>query len=282
MRLRLALIILLIFAATSVARADAPRFRLHADQRPIRDFLREVAEITGKNIVVDPGVDGTVTLISPAPLTREEVWNVALSALDVNGFTAVEFGPVVKIVSKDSAATQPIPLKTPDVDPGESFATDVIELEHIGAQEAAAQVGMILSEQEKVAATPGRNAVAVIASEAKIQRVRELLARLDVPDAALAVEVIPLEYASAVSIAEVLKELFAKSGGTTGRGCRCVFTVEPRANALVVRAPAGERAAAKALVRKLDRDSPTIAIAALRNMNAEEARDLLQSLTAGR
>lgn len=259
--------------------AEEPRYTLDAKDRPIQDFLREVAKITGKNILVDPGVAGTVTLVSPAPLTAAEVWNVTLSALAINGYTAVEAGAIVKIVPKSRAATEAIPSYVAKAgEPGEEFVTDLIELRYARADAVAASASTLLSPDEKAAPAPGRNAIVVIATAANVARVRELVARMDTEGAATAIDVIRLDYVNAAQLAQVLQELFGKAGGVSGRGCECVFTAEPRSNSLIVRAPAGEQLAARRLAKQLDRTEGAVEVAKLKNLSSDQARDLLRSI----
>ncbi|MCC6158456.1 MAG: hypothetical protein IT350_10420 [Deltaproteobacteria bacterium] len=279
----LALCLAFVMAATGRAGAEERRYTLDAQDRPIQEFLREVAKITGKNILVDPGVTGTVTLVSPAPLTAAEVWNVTLSALAVNGFTAVESGAIVKIVPRSKAASEAISTfaaKAPGG--GEEFVTDLIELRYAKADAVASSASTLLSPDEKAAPAPGRNAIIVIATAANAARVRELVTRMDTEGAATAIDVIRLDYVNAAQLAQVLQELFGKAGGVSGRGCECVFTAEPRSNSLIVRAPAGEQLAARRLAEKLDRTEGAVEVAKLKNLSSDEARDMLQTLVLSR
>ncbi len=265
------------------ASAEERRYTLDAQDRPIQEFLREVAKITGKNILVDPGVTGTVTLVSPAPLTAEEVWNVTLSALAVNGYTAVSAGAIVKIVPRSKAASEAIPsYVAKPTGGGEEFVTDLIELRYAKADAVVASASTLLSPDEKVAPAPGRNAIVIIATAANAARVRELVSRLDSEGAATAIGVIRLEYVNAAQLAQVLQELFGKAGGVSGRGCDCVFTAEPRSNSLIVRASAGEQLAARRLAEKLDRTEGAVEVAKLKNLSADQARDLLQAIVLAR
>ncbi len=58
----------------------------------IRDFIRFVSEITGKNFVIDPRVKGLIALVVPNHIPRNELFDVFLSVLEVHGYTIVEAG----------------------------------------------------------------------------------------------------------------------------------------------------------------------------------------------
>src|SRR3546814_19912981 len=73
-------------AAASVPTETVTLNFVNAD---IEGVVKAMAEITGKNFVIDPRVKGTVNIISAAPVARAVVYDVFLSALRLPGFTAV-------------------------------------------------------------------------------------------------------------------------------------------------------------------------------------------------
>ena len=60
------------------------------DNIELRDLIRFVSNIMGKNFVYDEAVvKGRVTVLSPRSLTKEEVFRVFESVLNYYGFTIV-------------------------------------------------------------------------------------------------------------------------------------------------------------------------------------------------
>ena len=57
------------------------------DEVDIPVFVKFISELTGKNFVIDKGVRGKVTIISPNKISVDEAYKVFESVLDVNGFT---------------------------------------------------------------------------------------------------------------------------------------------------------------------------------------------------
>ncbi|MCZ7582267.1 MAG: hypothetical protein M5R36_02415 [Deltaproteobacteria bacterium] len=153
---------------------------LTARERPIRDFLDEVAKITGKSLLIDPSVQGTVTLVIPGPLTKEEVWEVALGALSLNGYAAVERGALVKIVTKEKAASEPIPTLPETVPSDDEMITELIELRHVAADTVLESVRSLLGPGGRVAPAPGNvTGVIVVDTAANVGRIRAMLERID-------------------------------------------------------------------------------------------------------
>ncbi len=80
----------------------------------IRVFINTVAEIMGKNFIIDPRVTGKVSFISGTPLNQDEIHDVFLSILNVYNFAAVEAGSVIKIVPNNVIKQSPTRVIIPN------------------------------------------------------------------------------------------------------------------------------------------------------------------------
>ena len=105
MRLRSACAVLLLAFAASFAFAQTPpaspalqpghevtadgRHTLNLKDADIQALIATVSEITGKNFIVGPNVQGKVTVVSAKPMRPDEIYDVFLSVLHVHGFAAV-------------------------------------------------------------------------------------------------------------------------------------------------------------------------------------------------
>ena len=116
---------------------DGKNWTVNIRNADIQAFINQVAEMTGKNFVVDPRVRARdVTVISNQPLTSDEVYELFLSVLQVHGYAAVPSGGVIKIVTNTTAKQSNLPL-TPNagsVD-GEELITQVIAVDNSPVEE---------------------------------------------------------------------------------------------------------------------------------------------------
>jgi len=81
----LLMVLLILFSPTVFAKGG-----LNMKGADINAFIGTVAEITGKNFIVDPRVKGKITVISSTKkLTKAQVYQVFLAVLEVHGFAAV-------------------------------------------------------------------------------------------------------------------------------------------------------------------------------------------------
>ena len=98
MKARHSLLTLSLLLALS-APVTAKTWKVNLKEAEISALVAEVAEITGKNFIVDPRVKGNITVISSKPLSANAVYELFLGVLSVNGFAAVPSGVGMNLVT---------------------------------------------------------------------------------------------------------------------------------------------------------------------------------------
>ncbi|MCB1848208.1 MAG: type II secretion system protein GspD, partial [Halieaceae bacterium] len=88
--------------------AVAQQFTVNLKETDIQELIKFVAEATGTTIVVDPSVKGKVKVVSSKPVSREELYQLFLSILEVHGYTAVSSNGVVRVIQSKDARSAPV------------------------------------------------------------------------------------------------------------------------------------------------------------------------------
>ncbi|MCC6159310.1 MAG: type II secretion system secretin GspD [Deltaproteobacteria bacterium] len=186
----------------------------------IKQIVKIMSEMTGKNFMIDKNVAGTVTIISPTKVTPREAYDIFMSVLAVNGLTTVDVGGITKIIPIKDAQTSPIATNTAGVPrSNDQFITQLVPLKNIDANDVATAFRGLVSADGNIFAYGPSNMVIVLDSASNITRLMKILQRLDVAGADQEVIVIPLEYASADILADVVLELFEQPGAkSSGAG----------------------------------------------------------------
>jgi general secretion pathway protein D len=169
----------------------------------IRSVIESVAEITGKSFVLDPRVKGKVTIISPQPIDSDLLYQAILSAIQVQGFQAVEDGAVTRIIP----FTQSFNFAGGNGD--NTLETEIIKIKHVQAATLVPVLKPLLSNGARLLAFAQSNYLVISDIRSNVTAVKRLISQLDDPDQT-AVEVINLKYISAgeaVHIAGQLKQL---------------------------------------------------------------------------
>ncbi|MBL4661650.1 MAG: type II secretion system protein GspD, partial [Alcanivoracaceae bacterium] len=97
------LITTILFFNINFVSAQDELHSLNLQDADIRLLIETVSDITNKNFVVDPQVQGKVTVISGHPVSQDEIYNIFLSILSVNGLAAVKDGNNYKIIPENDA-----------------------------------------------------------------------------------------------------------------------------------------------------------------------------------
>ena len=226
-----------------VAEASAAEVvRINFRDADIRTVIESVAEITGKSFVLDPRVKGKVTIIAPEAIDSSLLYQAVLSAIQVQGFQAIEDGVVTSIVPFNQA------FNFAGGAGNNKLITKVIKIEHVQVATLVPVLKPVMSSGARLNAFAQSNSMVVTDVQSNIVLLETLIAELD--DASLStVEVITLQHISAgeaVYIAGQLKQLQKQELSLVEDGLN---------NRVIVSGPSAARRAFKAMLKTLDQPS---------------------------
>ena len=176
-----------VVSATAPA-APARNIRFQFDGIPYSDVLERFAQMSGKPLLSDTNIVGTLSYNDPTSYTFPEAIETLNLILSMKGVMLLDTGNQLRLVPFKDLRSLPIPIlrgtdPTGDVRPGD-VVTVVLDLEGLDAREVAESVTPMLSNAGAVAPL-GRGRRLVITDRlANIQRVRSLLATLDTQESA--------------------------------------------------------------------------------------------------
>ena len=232
----------------------------------IEAVARTMATITGRNVVVDPRVKGTMSLLSERAISPAAAFDQFLAALRLQGFTVVEASGLYKVVPEADAKLQGGAVSTSSSDTassgggqGNRIVTQIFRLNYESANNLVPVLRPLISPNNTINVNPGNNSLVITDYADNLQRLARIIAALDVSNAT-DVEVIPLKHAIATDIAPLVSKLIepgnagpAVAQGQSDNSFKTTLIAEPRSNALVLRAANPARVAlVRALVAKLD------------------------------
>lgn len=217
----------------------------------ILSVINEVSLETGKNFVVDPRVNGKISLISSKPIKADQVYNVFLSVLSLLGYSAIADGNVVKIVPNMESgeyatrvANNIVPGK------GDEVVIRVIPLQNVTANQIVPVIRPMLPQWSNVSTyTPG-NVVILLGRAGNLNRIIDVIHKID-NVSNNAIDVIPLHRASAAQVATVLTNL-QNAGRSQGDTPQVSIAADERTNSILLSGNMTARARTKFLVSQLD------------------------------
>ena len=227
---------------------------LNLKDADINALIGTVAEVTGKNFIVDPRVKGKVTVISSRAMNADEVYQVFLSILKVHGFAVVPSGEVMKIVPDVSAKQDSIP-NVSDETPGrgDEMVTRVIQVDNVAAAQLVPILRPLVPQQGHLAAYPETNVLIISDRAENVARLVDIIRRVDkVSDSE--VEVIRLEHASAAEVVRILNAI-SRSQPAAGKGPGAgaqTLVADERTNSVLLGGDRADRLRLRAIISHLD------------------------------
>lgn len=275
-----ALLLVLLMPLMSVAYGQEGTWRLNLKDADIRAFVTQVADITGYSFVVDPRVKGKVTVLSSAPMNKDEIYDLFLAVLHVHGFTAIPGEEVIKVVQQVDAKQLAENLEGFEEVPSEQLVTQVIQIDNANALELVPILRPLVAKYGHLAAVAAANALIVSDHQANIERIQQIVSELDSPSK-YEVEVIQLEEAWVGDMVTLLQELAPAELGAAGAqdaARKYSVTADERSNRLILRGDESFREKMRGLIRQLDQPSATGGTTKVIRLNHAVAKDMVEIL----
>ncbi len=247
------------------------------DEIDIRSFIKIVSELTGENYVIDPAVNGKITVSSPKPIPHEAVPVVFQSVLDVYGYVAVADGDIVKIIPFTRAREGGGVITPGDQARSDAVVTRIFQLGHADVNDVRNVIRPLLSRSGNVTAHAGSRTLLVTDFAGNVNRLQGIIDIIDGTGPRLQQKVLPLTYADADSVASAVTALYAAQPPESG--IRPVVIPERRSNSLLIHAGQDDMQGVLNLIGELDvarvEERTSLKVIRLRYADAESTARLL-------
>lgn len=222
------------------------------DNVDIRDVIQEVSRETGKNFIVDPRVQGKITMISSTPLSPAAVYQVFLSSLQVLGYSAIPSGKVIKIIPNAEAAqhiSQLASMANPGT--GDEMVVRIISVHNVNAEQLVPILRPLLPQSATISANMASNTIIVGGRATQVERIVEIVHRVDTTNVN-GIDVIPLNYALAQDLVNSIQQLFSSNKTFAAPQSQATLAVDDRSNSILISGTPNQRLKIKVLISQLD------------------------------
>jgi general secretion pathway protein D len=157
--------------------------------------------------------------------------------LDVQGYTAVRSGQIIRIVPSKDARSSPVPLMgDQDTAANDEYVTQVIRLENISAAKLIPVLRPLVPQQAHMAAYAPSNAIILSDIRSNIGRIVDIIERMD-RSAVQTTEIIRLRYGVAEDVVSMLNALEKSRQGEGAEADKeAILVADKRTNSVVVTA----------------------------------------------
>jgi len=278
----------LLLAATALSVAalgwaqQQQNVSLNYKDADIRKVVEAVSEVTGKNFILDPRVSGKVTLLSATPMSPDAFYEAFLSILQVHGYVAISSGDLIKILPDATARQFAGPLGTSGAAGPDDLATQVIQVQNIGATQLVPILRPLIPQYGHLVAHAGSNMLIISDRAANVARLVSIIRRIDQASDE-DIEVVPLEHASAAEIVRIMTAL-TQGARADGVPATTSLVADARTNSVLIGGDKSDRLRMRTLIAHLDtplEEGGDTQVRYLRYADAEELSTKLQTHFSG-
>ncbi|WP_419418601.1 GspD family T2SS secretin variant LspD [Legionella sp. D16C41] len=221
----------------------------------IRAVIAEVSRLTGKNFIIDPRVQGKISIVSTTPISDKELYQVFLSVLQVSGYAAVPTGDVIKIIPNIEAKTVTTDLLDELRNPprGDAMMVEVVPVRFVPAEQLIPVLRPLMPQWSNVSAYGPSNMLILSGRANNIRQLANIIRQVDT-SSANGIDMVPLKYALAMDVANTLKDLVKTQPGMTGHN-QIMLAADDRSNAILISGSRTERLRLRMLIARLDREN---------------------------
>ena len=191
---------------------------LNYEDVDIKKVSQDIARFSKKTIILDPRVKGKITIYSNANLNSEQVWDVYLRTIQVNGFSTIEQDGFLRVVPENEATRD----NTIDISDG-SFETAVIPLVNRSSEEILPMIKPITGRQSHLSSITSINSILLVDRVSNVSRVKSLLTDLDKNNTAQ-ISIIKLDNMSSIEAVRILDKLKTQNNPTINQFVAIPFT----------------------------------------------------------
>ncbi|CAA6805276.1 MAG: General secretion pathway protein D [uncultured Campylobacterales bacterium] len=176
----------------------------------VEQFIKIVAKITNKNILIDGILKGKVNFVSNKSIEKNQLIELLHSVLETKKYTLVDTGEgFLKVVKKNTALAENLPIVRDSTI--SQMKTDVIKINDIDAKFVAGQFKHLLSSYAKIVIMQDTNSIVISDFPKNIKTVRKIINEITDKSKKI-VEFVPLQYTKAskmlVDVRLIAKSLF--------------------------------------------------------------------------
>ncbi len=250
---------------------------LAMENAEITDLINWASDYLDKTIIIHPGVQGRVSVISGEPITPDEAYQVFLSVLQVNGFAVVEEENVLKIIPRNLAKQTGAAVVTEQEETSiEDLVVRIIRLNHADATQLNSVLQPFVSQFGHVASYLRTNSLIIADRADNITEMVKIISEFDL-GRMFEIDMIHLEFADITDVVGVVNKLIQGQGENR----QLSFATDKRTNSILVTGSDIVRQQVRKLVKRLDQPLPSggdTQVIHVNYLKAEELAPILQGL----
>ena len=272
----------LVISTTLAGQAFASEYSASFQNAKVDEFVNTVSANLNKTIIIDPSVQGTITVRSYETLNEEQYYQFFLSVLEVHGFAVVEQpSGILKVVRDKEAKTSAIRvIDSSEPGAGDEMISWVMPVKNVPVRELSPILRQLNDTAGNVVHYDPSNILLMTGRAANVERLVNIVQRID-SAGGKTVEIINLKHGSANEMSRILRALNTESGGKSNVSGNPAIVADEVGNRLIVSGETSQVLRVKNLVSRLDAEQETTGntrVFYLRYAVAEDLKEVLEGV----
>jgi general secretion pathway protein D len=208
--------------AGAAAGSDEELIPFNYENVQLSTIIKQVADRTGKNFLIQTPITGTVLIYSPKGIPARTAFDILGIVLDAQGYTMVvrDDPPLIYVTKKVGTDSIPTEMAIEGEGTGpekkHELSTLIVVLKYVSVDDMQDLLRNFKSTTCVMTAYPAGNFLILKDDEAKLRYLLELVKKIDAPGTVSKVTDVELKHADATETANLIMELMAaREGGRT-------------------------------------------------------------------
>ena len=202
-------IILILFLTISVYARE--KVNINFSNLAINDFVKLVAKVTGKNILINYKINGSIDLVSSSAIYDDELMSILVSVLESKGYTVVNNGSYYMIVRSNEAAKHANKVvKKGRTVRSNLMVTQTIKIKNENVDIVAAKIRYLISRTAKLMTMKESNTLIITDYPKNIETIKKVIKEID-DNSKFIVDVVHIQNTEAKKRLKIIK-FFDKYG----------------------------------------------------------------------
>ena len=274
---------LLLISLLTLTLHARERVNVNFSDLQISDFIKLIAKITHKNILMNNKINGTVNFISTTPVYDDELMGILISVLESKGYTIVKDGSLYEVVRSSEASKHNVSVVNGSKSVnGSLMVTQAIRVKGENVDIVAAKIRYLISKTAKLMTMKENNLILITDYPKNIQTIKKVIKDID-KNSQMIVKVVHIKYANAKKLQAKLMIISKSIFNSRIASQQMKIILDEDMNALVLVGMKNNIQKIQTLISKLDMESHGdngVQIFELKNSDAKAVAISINSIIA--
>jgi general secretion pathway protein D len=256
---------------------------LNFENTNIREVVKTIlGDILGENYVIDPAVQGAVTVQTGRPLPKDVLIPTLETLLRMNNAALVRSKGMYKVVPTNQAIQGNLSPRLEEAEAAAGYSVRIVPLRYIGVTEMEKILTPFVPKGALIRVDPARNLLILAGTAQELAQWQETIDIFDVDWLkGMSVGLYRLQHTEVEMVANELNEVLGPEAATPLAGMFRFVPIERLNGILVITSQSKYLEEAKTWIERLDQDEDTESerfyVYQVQNGRAEHLADLLQN-----